>query len=175
MGPEGPQGIQGEKGDKGDTVDRSPQGATGPRGAIGATAASGPQGAEGVPGNMSIREFFVENVVVPASTAGVAGFFLPLRFNDHVIAIFVAPSAANLNLCYALPVSVGTTEFRMKFTNTSIGTNFYIIRVVSVSAVTTFARIYVFAIPLATARVMEARGIELKNYNAVSQFVYEAN
>lgn len=170
LGPEGPQGEQGVQGERGETGPRGATGATGAQGPAGPRGATGPQGPKGDPGNMSIREFFFENVTVPASTAGAASFFVPARFNDHVISVFAAPSAANTNVWYPLPGRVGMVEFRAQFTNTSTGTNIYIIRLVSVSAVTIFARVRVLAIPLATASLMEREGVNMADFQAVSRF-----
>ncbi len=171
-GPEGPQGIQGEKGDTGD---RGPQGPAGPRGATGPAGPRGATGPQGVPGNMSIREFFFENITIPASSGAAGSFFVPARFEEHVVNIYVAPSTTNTNIWYVLPGRVGTVEYRVQITATATGMNVYIARVVAAAAANTFNRVRVVAIPLATASVMEARGIDLKNYEAVSRFMNEVN
>lgn len=176
VGPQGPQGEQGIQGERGETGPRGATGATGPQGPAGprgAAGATGPQGPPGVPGNMSIREFFVENVVVPASTAGSGSFFLPVRFDDHVISMFAALSPTNPNVWFSLPGRVGTLEYRVQFTNTTTGTNFYIVRVVSAANPTTFHRVRVLAIPLATASLMKQQGIDMEDYHAVSKFMKE--
>lgn len=173
-GPEGPQGIQGERGERGETGATGatgPRGETGPAGATGPRGATGPQGPAGPAGNLSIREFFIEHLTVPSSTAGSASFFLPVRFDDHVINVYAAPSSVNPNVWYVLPGRVGTLEYRMQFTNTSTGTNFYIVRVVSAANATTFYRVRVLAIPLRTATALQQRGIDLNDLNAVSRFI----